>query len=95
MLLEAEPLKVCSLYQIVGNVVTYSFAHHNKHGKQNPLVPIIGLSGYSGQVMVALYDAVTDVLVYTEPRVFIDPYGDYFDNVGIAIIKLPFLRTSL
>lgn len=53
-LLEAKavPLQVRSLYKIVGNVVTYSFVHNVRHKKQNPLVPIIGLSKFTASMML-------------------------------------------
>ena len=55
------------LNQVIGNAVTYSFVHNNKHGDQNLLVPVLGLSGGEGTMTVVMYDCVADTLAYMLP----------------------------
>ena len=42
------------LHQIVGNAVTYSFIHNKRHPDQNALVPVLGLSGVHGMLIIAM-----------------------------------------
>ena len=66
--LELKPstLSMRHLHQVVGNGITYSFVHHNRHPHQNPFVSALGLSGRHGSLLIVLYDCVKDVLCYTQ-----------------------------
>ena len=55
------------LHQVIGNVVTYAFVHRKRHPDQNPLVPAVGISGSYGEMLLAFYDPVLDVLIHTRP----------------------------
>ena len=59
--MKSGSLGVWARNQVIGNVVT---VHNNRHPSQNPLVPVLGRRG---TVMIALYDAVKDVLLYSNP----------------------------
>ena len=74
--------------QVIGNVVTYSFVHNNRHPSQNPLVPVLGLSGSRGTVMIALYDAVKDVLLYSNPCTWLRHDKVKFSHQGLLLIWL-------
>ena len=74
--------------QVIGNVVTYSFVHNNRHPSQNPLVPVLGLSGSRGTVMIALYNAVKDVLLYSNPCTWLHHDKARFSHQGLLLIWL-------
>ena len=52
--MKRSSLRVPHLNQMIGNVVIYSFVHNNKHGDQNRLVPVLGLSGGQGTMTVVM-----------------------------------------
>ena len=87
---EVKPvtLMVRHLHQIVGNAVVYSFTHHNRHPDQNSLVPVLGISGLRGLMMVTLYDCVEDVLVYVHPHKWFNTYEVLFAPEGLLMVWL-------
>ena len=85
---KASSLTVKHLHQMVGNVVTYSFAHNRRHPHHNPFVPVLGLSGGQNLLMVALYDAVEDVLCYVQPHNWFNSFAACFNELGIFIVWL-------
>ena len=86
-------MKSCNLgvqarNQVIGNVVTYSFVHNNRHPSQNPLVPELGLSGSRRTVMIALYDSVKDILLYSNPCTWLHHTKAKFSHHGLLLIWL-------
>ena len=81
-------LTVRHLHQMVGNVVTNSFAHQTRHPTQNTLVPILGLSGVQSLMMIVMYDCKKDVLCYIQPYKWFNSYAVKFNEEGLVMIWL-------
>lgn len=60
------------LNQMIGNAVTYGFVHKNRHLNRNPLIPVVGISGGYGVLMLVLYEPILDVLIYTHPQMWLN-----------------------
>ena len=56
----------------MAQAVVSSYIHHNRHPKQNPLIPALAVSGFNGKVIAILYDCVNDVLFQIEPLTWLD-----------------------
>ena len=61
---KVKSLEIAELNQVTGHAVMMSFVHANRHPAQNALIPALGISGGSGEFIVALYDCHRDVLLH-------------------------------
>ena len=58
---EAKPrFKPRHLGQLLVHAVVSSHVHHNRHPRQNPLIPALGISGVDGEMVAGLYDCTKD-----------------------------------
>ena len=77
-----------NMNQVLGNAVVYSFVANTRHPRLNPLVPVLGLSGTRGQLVIAAYDARCDVLIYSNPITWLDLRSSSFRLEGLLILWL-------
>ena len=77
-----------NLNPVLGNAVVFSFVQHKRHPKMNPLVPVVGISGNQGQLIVTAYDACGDVLLHSVPITWLDFRTGQFQVEGLLAIWL-------
>ena len=86
--MKRPPLNSAHLNQVIGNSVTYSFVHKNRHPTQNTLVPVVGISGSTGMLLMAAYDCARDVLIYTQPHPWFNTRTAAFVEDGLLLLWL-------
>ena len=86
--MKRPPLNSAHLNQVIGNSVTYSFVHKNRHPTQNTLVPVVGISGSTGKLLMAAYDCARDVLIYTQPHPWFNTRTAAFVEDGLLLLWL-------
>ena len=86
-------LKDDDLKQVVGQAVVSSFINHSRHPNQTAMIPSIGLA--KGEIVAALYDCRSDILLVLHPPIEWFSTGRKLFDVGGLVVLWALLHHKL